>query len=1590
MKTRVLILGVFLASSIFALAAWPPPPVGNEVWISPVGTDGTGTGTAADPYITTSTKTLAQVLGDGNAYLYETTGASTPTPSVIPTNSTIHLMAGTFHTFGEIEPQNNWKIRGAGIDVTIVQMEPWNAYPMGTNSYIPVFGFGPYHDGVEISDMTIDCNLQANTSPACYNAFWLSGGNDTRISRVKAINWGTTSCSEEGIFAILGDPSRSITNCVIEDCIVGPPAPVTFTQGSDGFCISGCPANALDTGSIGWICAAEIRNCRIYGIGAATDGIGAPTYFSGMGVVGVIGAKMDGNMFYNVGGNAVYSSCGSLINCSIENNMFLDVGCGIGFASSDYCGSSTNSLKENIRISDNFITVKTGGVAMSISGMLGNAITNLTIENNVAQAAVGAGLVSGLDIYDVDNVSVLNNILDANGGKALQIESRVTISQMDNNVNLAGASVIPPYLVPAAPFLTNNQFGVTLNGIFNGTFTGIGTGLSGLDASQLICGTVPDACLATNVVRYLVTDAVNNTNIIIMSGAIGGIADGAWVWNGVASWTNSGAGMYIDEGSYIVITNAAHNDPDTNYIAYCMSGYPTQPSSSQWFDINGQTIFGMQAAWGINANYNLDLSGGINLPFTALPPVVLTNNQSQPATFNNNVTVNGVLSGNGAGLTNVQALKTETQFTNEFWISTSTNTASLGTLSDPYDGSTQAKFDAVMSNMPPYTTIHLLAGTYQTFGDSDSNPGWKVKSGQKILGSGIDVTILQLVSGRPNQTCVMRSEVSTNVEISDLTVDWNGSSGNVSGGGVVLYGTRHAIRRVKVINQYSGAGESFGIGISLYNLPATFQSDGNIIEECEVSHYLGGTGGISAIDMAGAGMSGIIRNNRCFLPLCSGGAAVAINGAQTCDVLIEGNYVDGADIAFYGDTGGYTNIVVAYNTFRNCGCAVDLRNTIRENITVAFNNIEITNDLCIGGVVFYFVGDQGESYTNVLIIGNNIRYNSTTPGCYFLNANRVAGLVLMNNSVDSRLINYLTNCVNVSMYNNYDLYGNYLTNMNMPMIGNTLVTSFGLSLVGSTGASSALTALGLPNTPSVIVTNNATGVTLNGTFTGTGTGLRDLDASQLVYGTVPDACLATNVVRYLVTDAVNNTNIVIMSGAIGGIADGAWVWNGVASWTNAGAGIYIDEGSFIVITNAAHNDPDTNYIAYSMIIYLPAQPISSSWFDANNQLIDNMQTVYGITGNYNLDLSGGINLPFTALPPAVLTNNQSQPVTFNNNVTANGILSGNGSGLTSLNASQLTSGTIPQTQLPGVVVTNNATGVTLSGTFSGNGSGLTSLNASQLTSGTIPQTRLPGVVVTNNATGVTLSGAFSGNGSNLTSLNASQLTSGTIPQTQLPGAVVTNNATGVTLSGTFSGNGSGLTSLNASQLTSGTIPQTRLPGVVVTNNATGVTLNGTFSGNGSGLTGITAAQIGAAASTNATIWSSLSVTNVAATNWATLNVTPSNAVISVEGINVAVLQTNGVLNAINGLSTTVSNKMAAISITPGTSTFHWTNTTPKNVVVYINGLKGSVGYNDSLICGPTTTTNGYATVVLQPNENFSITNGSGGGPFFGTIKWHPF
>jgi hypothetical protein len=399
------------------------------------------------------------------------------------------------------------------------------------------------------------------------------------------------------------------------------------------------------------------------------------------------------------------------------------------------------------------------------------------------------------------------------------------------------------------------------------------------------------------------------------------------------------------------------------------------------------------------------------------------NMKANPCSFIRTLFITGVLS----LVSHVQTVRAATQFTNEFWLSTSTNTANLGTLSDPFDCSTRAKFDAVMAARTNNCTIHILAGTYQTHGSA----AFGLRSGQKILGSGIGNTVIQLASDAADNTIAFSSYVGTNIEICDLTVDCNYTSGNYTFSGISMTGTGYAVRRVKVIN---GAGFSTGntpfFGINIQDCcGGPTNSVGNIVEQCEISQFKGGTGwgyggiaiGMGAFD--GTYISGIIRDNNIFL---SGTNGVAIQGGNTRNWFVEGNYVDGGYAGFNGDSGSFSNVLIAHNTFKNCSTAARFSFSTRQNLTLSYNSIILPSSA--GASVFEFTNNAS---TNVVIRGNNVTFLSSAGGNnYFLKASSVAGLLVNNNNLASTLTNYMSGCTGLSLYNNFDLQGNYFRDVN--------------------------------------------------------------------------------------------------------------------------------------------------------------------------------------------------------------------------------------------------------------------------------------------------------------------------------------------------------------------------------------------------------------------------------------------------------------------------------------------------------------------------------------------------------------------------------
>jgi hypothetical protein len=159
------------------------------------------------------------------------------------------------------------------------------------------------------------------------------------------------------------------------------------------------------------------------------------------------------------------------------------------------------------------------------------------------------------------------------------------------------------------------------------------------------------------------------------------------------------------------------------------------------------------------------------------------------------------------------------------------------TLNDPWDGSTAAKFDQRMSELPGNlpVQVNLGPGTFETAGYYDgaaSNYGWQPKPAMKIVGSGIDATFLKLKVPSPaadhqyfaigHPLATSPSSQGTQVDyfaVSDLTINCNTSenaqSVNAACGAIRVKGNHIRVRRVKVTDWGTKSTTKDGLGIAL-------------------------------------------------------------------------------------------------------------------------------------------------------------------------------------------------------------------------------------------------------------------------------------------------------------------------------------------------------------------------------------------------------------------------------------------------------------------------------------------------------------------------------------------------------------------------------------------------------------------------------------------------------------------------------------------------------------------------------------------------------------------------------------------------------
>ena len=548
----------------------------------------------------------------------------------------------------------------------------------------------------------------------------------------------------------------------------------------------------------------------------------------------------------------------------------------------------------------------------------------------------------------------------------------------------------------------------------------------------------------------------------------------------------------------------------------------------------------------------------------------------------------------------------------------------------------------------------------------------------------------------------------------------------------------------------------FSGGLSVYN--GTISGNGGGLTNINASQLSGGTIGLSQLPSA------VVTNNE---------AGVTLGGA------------------FSGGGGGLTNV----NATTLGGSITSNSFALLSNGLNAETNRAISAEAVLGSGIS---SETGRAQSAEGSLGGNI--NSEVTRATSAESTITSNLnseTIRATSAESLLTTGLNNEVtrattaeNSLSTNMARLNGSNSFNGTNKFASVTIATNAGNIFNGTFGGSGAgLTSLNasqitsgtipLAQLPgSVLTNNNASPVILNGTFTGIGTNLNSLNANNLTIGTVPLARLSgitsnqLDAATWQLATNLNGGNAALATNVVSGISiTNAFITNTVfagngSGLTNVNAttlGGTITSNSFALLSNGLNAETNRAQTAEGSLAG-----------NINNEVARATSAESTITSNLNSETIRATTAE--SLLTTGLNNEVTRATTAENSLSTN---------MTRLNGTNSFTGT---NAFAGVTIATNA-GNIFNGTFGGSGAGLTSLNASQLSSGTIPVAQLPSAVVTNNGNGLTLNGAFNGNGTGLTNL-------------ALPAALITNNEPGVTLGGSFTGNGGGLTNLDASQLTS--------------------------------------------------------------------------------------------------------------------------------------------------------------------------------------------
>jgi hypothetical protein len=442
------------------------------------------------------------------------------------------------------------------------------------------------------------------------------------------------------------------------------------------------------------------------------------------------------------------------------------------------------------------------------------------------------------------------------------------------------------------------------------------------------------------------------------------------------------------------------------------------------------------------------------------------------------------------------------QYQRDVWIAVRTDgLPGSGIETDPYDGSTRTKFDAVMNTLRTdglNQNIRLFPGTYFTKGAQ----GWSALAvGDSLYGAGIQKTIL--VGTNYTDAVDNVAMINCNYEgglpgrvIRDLTLDCNQPAklGGKITGISIWKATDILIENVEVLRLGGTTTnyESFGINL----MQVTNAVVNNCIVQSNTSGYIGaiGVGGQNVtVSKCSVKFNTDVTDKRL--------AAYGMSGSPSSDLRFIGNFATNALYGWWCDTGDTIDNIqfldnIIHTTGINGGGGVSVYLYCGASGPY-YSNVQIRNNLFSGSATNHgiYLGMGYGFFDNVRIEGNYFTCGVPTSDIYGLSIKEATNVFVGNNVFSENLHHFaFSTCQGVYGFLNRTPAGNPIPSLTIPYLpieagANVVLTTNGVNVkITASATASAVQSLTaataiLANAPIVRVVGSGGAVTLTATPT---------------------------------------------------------------------------------------------------------------------------------------------------------------------------------------------------------------------------------------------------------------------------------------------------------------------------------------------------------------------------------------------------------------------------------------------------------------------------------------------------------------------------